>query len=98
MSFKYEDDYVLKDFSLKVPKGTSVALVGQSGSGKSTLANLVTRFYDVNEGSISIDGNDVKNISKKSRKKDIDPKITNRIWRNMILSYIDFEKRNFKKK
>ena len=66
MSFKYEDDYVLKDFSLKVPKGTSVALVGQSGSGKSTLANLVTRFYDVNEGSISIDGNDVKNISKKS--------------------------------
>ncbi len=40
---------VLKDFSLKVPKGTSVALVGQSGSGKSTLANLVTRFYDVNE-------------------------------------------------
>ena len=66
MSFKYEDDYVLKDFSLKVPKGTSVALVGQSGSGKSTLANLITRFYDVNEGSISIDGNDVKNISKKS--------------------------------
>ena len=66
VSFKYEDDYVLKDFSLKVPKGTSVALVVQSGSGKSTLANLVTRFYDVNEGSISIDGNDVKNISKKS--------------------------------
>ena len=66
VSFKYEDDYVLKDFSLKVPKGTSVALVGQSGSGKSTLANLVTRFYDVNEGNISIDGNDVKNISKKS--------------------------------
>ena len=49
VSFKYEDDDVLKDFSLKVPKGTSVALVGQSGSGKSTLANLVTRFYDVNE-------------------------------------------------
>ena len=66
VSFKYEDDFVLKDFSLKVPKGTSVALVGQSGSGKSTLANLITRFYDVNEGNISIDGNDVKNISKKS--------------------------------
>ena len=66
VSFKYEDDYVLKDFSLKVPKGTSVALVGQSGSGKSTLANLVTRFYDVNEGSISLDGNNVKNLSKKS--------------------------------
>ena len=55
VSFKYEDDYVLKDFSLKVPKGTSVALVGQSGSGKSTLANLITRFYDVNDGSIIID-------------------------------------------
>ena len=66
VSFRYEDDFVLKDFSLKVPKGTSVALVGQSGSGKSTLANLITRFYDVNEGNISIDGNDVKNISKKS--------------------------------
>ena len=66
VSFKYEDDYVLKDFSLKVPKGTSVALVGQSGSGKSTLANLVTRFYDVNNGSITIDGDDVKDISKKS--------------------------------
>ena len=66
VSFKYEDDDVLKDFSLKVPKGTSVALVGQSGSGKSTLANLVTRFYDVNDGSITIDGDDVKDISKKS--------------------------------
>ena len=66
ISFKYDNDYVLKNFSLKVPKGTSVALVGQSGSGKSTLANLVTRFYDVNEGSITIDGVDVRDIRKKS--------------------------------
>jgi subfamily B ATP-binding cassette protein MsbA len=66
ISFKYEEGYVLKDFSLTVPKGTSVALVGQSGSGKSTLANLVTRFYDVNEGSITIDGVDVRDIKKKS--------------------------------
>lgn len=66
ISFKYEDEYVLKDFSLKVPKGQTVALVGQSGSGKSTLANLVTRFYDVNKGSITIDGTDVKDIKKKS--------------------------------
>jgi subfamily B ATP-binding cassette protein MsbA len=66
VSFKYEDDFVLKDFSLKVPKGTSVALVGQSGSGKSTLANLITRFYDVNNGSIIIDEDNVKDISKKS--------------------------------
>jgi len=66
ISFKYEDDFVLKNFSLNVPKGKSVALVGQSGSGKSTIANLVTRFYDVNEGSISIDGDDIKDITKHS--------------------------------
>lgn len=66
VSFKYEEEWVLKDFNLKVPKGHTVALVGQSGSGKSTIANLVTRFYDVNNGSISIDGTDIKNISKKS--------------------------------
>ena len=66
ISFKYEDDLVLKNFSIKVPKGKSVALVGQSGSGKSTIANLVTRFYDVNEGSISIDGQDIRTITKHS--------------------------------
>ncbi|MBT0608154.1 ABC transporter ATP-binding protein [Aequorivita echinoideorum] len=66
ISFKYEDQYVLKDFSLEIEKGKTVALVGQSGSGKSTIANLLTRFYDVNEGSIEIDGEDIKNISKKS--------------------------------
>ncbi len=66
ISFKYQDQYVLKDFSLEIPKGKTVALVGQSGSGKSTIANLLTRFYDVNKGSIEIDGVDIKNISKKS--------------------------------
>ncbi|HLT51042.1 MAG TPA: ABC transporter ATP-binding protein, partial [Arenibacter sp.] len=66
ISFKYEDEYVLKGFSLKVPKGQTVALVGQSGSGKSTIANLVTRFYDVNEGNIEIDGVDIKDLTKKS--------------------------------
>ena len=59
ISFKYEDDLVLKSFSLNVPKGNTVALVGQSGSGKSTIANLVTRFYDVNEGEINIDGTNI---------------------------------------
>lgn len=66
ISFKYEESYVLKNFSLTIPKGKTVALVGQSGSGKSTLANLITRFYDINEGEILIDGNNIKNISKKT--------------------------------
>ncbi|MFO8146569.1 MAG: ABC transporter ATP-binding protein [Bacteroidota bacterium] len=66
ISFKYEDELVLKNFSLHVPKGSTVALVGQSGSGKSTIANLVTRFYDVNEGVIKIDGTDIRQITKHS--------------------------------
>lgn len=66
ISFKYEEDWILQDFELKVPKGSTVALVGQSGSGKSTIANLLTRFYDVDKGSISIDGNSVKQITQKS--------------------------------
>lgn len=66
ISFKYDEQYVLKNFSLEIPKGKTVALVGQSGSGKSTIANLLTRFYDVNEGSIEIDGVDIKDMSKGS--------------------------------
>ncbi|AXT50510.1 ABC transporter ATP-binding protein [Aquimarina sp. BL5] len=66
ISFKYENEYVLNDFTLNVPKGKSVALVGQSGSGKSTIANLVTRFYDVNKGAIKIDGIDIRDITKES--------------------------------
>lgn len=66
ISFKYEDEYILKNFTLKVAKGETVALVGQSGSGKSTIANLVTRFYDVNEGEIKIDGIDIKELTKES--------------------------------
>ena len=71
VSFKYDNEYVLKDFSLKVKKGQTVALVGQSGSGKSTIANLLTRFYDVNKGSISIDGKDIKHITKTSLRSQI---------------------------
>ncbi len=64
--FKYEDENVLKNFSLEVTKGKTVALVGQSGSGKSTIANLLTRFYDVQEGSIKIDGIDIKDMTLES--------------------------------
>jgi subfamily B ATP-binding cassette protein MsbA len=66
VSFKYEDDLVLKDFTISVPKGKTIALVGQSGSGKSTIANLVTRFYDVTNGSITIDDQDIRDITKHS--------------------------------
>lgn len=66
INFKYEDENVLKDFSLEVPKGKTVALVGQSGSGKSTIANLLTRFYDVQEGTISIDSVDIKDMNLQS--------------------------------
>lgn len=66
INFKYENDYVLKHFSLEVPKGKTIALVGQSGSGKSTIANLLTRFYDVNEGFIKIDGVDIKELDIQS--------------------------------
>jgi len=66
INFKYEDETVLKDFSLEIKKGQTVALVGQSGSGKSTIANLLTRFYDVNEGTISIDGINIKDMNLQS--------------------------------
>lgn len=66
ITFAYNEDAVLKNFSLNVPKGHTVALVGQSGSGKSTIANLLTRFYDVNKGNISIDGINIKDMTQKS--------------------------------
>ncbi|MDU1904258.1 MAG: ABC transporter ATP-binding protein [Dysgonomonas sp.] len=59
--FKYQNNWVLQDINLTIPKGKTVALVGQSGSGKSTLVDLLPRFYDINEGSISIDGTDIRN-------------------------------------
>lgn len=62
VQFKYDEEPVLKDFSLEIKKGQTVALVGQSGSGKSTIANLLTRFYDVNSGSIAIDGINLKDM------------------------------------
>jgi len=66
VSFKYGNDYVLKNINLEIRKGQTIALVGKSGSGKSTLADLLPRFWDVQEGSIYIDGIPIKNISLKS--------------------------------
>lgn len=63
VSFKYQDEWVLKNINLTIHKGQTVALVGQSGSGKSTLVDLIPRFYDTTEGSITIDGIDIRNLS-----------------------------------
>lgn len=66
VSFQYDDDMVLNNVTINIKKGKTVALVGQSGSGKSTIANLVTRFYDVSSGSITIDDIDIRDITKHS--------------------------------
>jgi len=66
VSFAYEENTVLNNLSLGINKGQTVALVGQSGSGKSTIANLITRFYDVPNGDILLDGVNIKKIKKKS--------------------------------
>ncbi|EAS19137.1 ABC transporter [Flavobacteria bacterium BBFL7] len=71
VTFSYEEEPVLKNFSLDIPKGTSIALVGQSGSGKSTIANLLTRFYDVEKGTITIDGKNIKDVTLKSLRDQI---------------------------
>ena len=58
--FKYQNEWILKGIDLEIPKGKTIALVGQSGSGKSTLVDLLPRFYDVNKGRIAIDGVDIR--------------------------------------
>jgi subfamily B ATP-binding cassette protein MsbA len=62
VSFAYNQTYVLKDINLTIPKGKTIALVGQSGSGKSTLVDLIPRYYDVQEGEVLIDGINVKDL------------------------------------
>ena len=72
VSFGYnEEKMVLKDVSVHVPAGQVVALVGPSGSGKTTFINLICRFYDVNSGSVKIDGVDVRQISRADRTKSV---------------------------
>jgi len=66
VSFKYDEDYVLKNVNLKVEKGKTIALVGQSGSGKSTFVDLLPRFYDLDEGEILIDGVNIKDYTLES--------------------------------
>jgi subfamily B ATP-binding cassette protein MsbA len=63
MTFRYEDELVLKGISLVVRSGETIAIVGKSGGGKTTLVNLIPRFYDVSGGSISINGIDIRDVS-----------------------------------
>ena len=63
VSFRYEEEWVLRHVNLTIRKGQTVALVGHSGAGKSTLVDLIPRFYDVVEGSITIDGTDVREVT-----------------------------------
>ena len=62
VSFRYGEKWVLHDINLVIPKGKTIALVGQSGSGKSTLVDLIPRYYDVQEGEVLIDGINVKDL------------------------------------
>ena len=72
VSFAYDDEnLVLKNFNLKVKPGQTVALVGPTGAGKTTVINLLTRFYDVNEGSILIDGTDIRKIRRNSLRSSL---------------------------
>ena len=73
VTFSYNDhsDTVLKGINLEVPAGSYMALVGSSGAGKTTLCSLIPRFYDVNSGTIRIDGNDIREVTLKSLRSQI---------------------------
>jgi len=65
VSFKYKEDNVLRDVNLKVKAGSTVAIMGTTGSGKSSIINLIGRYYDVSEGTIYIDNNDIREVNLK---------------------------------
>jgi subfamily B ATP-binding cassette protein MsbA len=71
VQFSYQDTTILSNINLSIEKGKTIALVGSSGAGKSTLADLVPRFHDVTDGALFIDGNDIKNYSLTSLRKNI---------------------------
>ncbi len=90
VDFAYSEQNILKNINFSVPKGKTIALVGQSGSGKTTLTYLLNRFYDTTQGLITIDGHNIKNIKKSDLRKLIgyisqEPILFNNTIRNNIL-------------
>src|SRR5579884_2687578 len=71
VSFKYETDLVLRDLSLTISAGETLAVVGPSGAGKSTLLSLIGRFYDPTEGAVLVDGHDIRNVHLGSLREEI---------------------------
>lgn len=71
VSFHYDENAGVSDINLSIPAGSTAALVGGSGSGKSTLINLILRFYDVEKGSITIDGQDIRDVTLNSLRSQI---------------------------
>ncbi len=71
VSFKYEDDWVLRNINLRIKVGEMIAIVGASGGGKTTLVNLLPRFYDVTSGKVLIDGVDIRDVTVKSLREQI---------------------------
>ncbi|MBW1793922.1 MAG: ATP-binding cassette domain-containing protein [Deltaproteobacteria bacterium] len=89
VSFKYDEQLVLRNINLEVKSGEVIALVGVSGGGKTTLVNLIPRFYDVTEGAILIDGHDVRDVTIGSLRRQTgivtqDPILFNDTIRNNI--------------
>jgi ATP-binding cassette, subfamily B, bacterial MsbA len=71
VSFKYEEKMILRNINLSIPRNAVIAVVGESGVGKSTLVNLITRFYDVSQGAIEIDGTDIRDVTLRSLRSNI---------------------------
>ena len=99
VSFKYNDEYVLKNINLDIKAGNTVAIMGTTGSGKSTLINLIGRYYDLNEGSIKIDNVDIRDYDLDVLRKNMSivPQDTF-LFSDSIINNIKFSNENAEKK